>query len=44
VDVDDEDDEDVNDEDHEPGFMPYICQDPVNGYLVMIIAHLEEYR
>jgi TATA-binding protein-associated factor Taf7 len=42
-DDDDEDDEDEDEEDQEDDYMPYISRETVDGYLVSIIGHLEEY-
>ena len=42
-DEDDEDDEDEDEEDQEDDYMPYISRETVDGYLVSIIGHLEEY-
>jgi hypothetical protein len=42
-DEDDEDDEDLDQEDQEDDYMPYISRETVDGYLVSIIGHLEEY-
>jgi len=39
----DMDDKDENDEDQEDDYMPYISRETVDGYLVSIIGHLEEY-
>jgi hypothetical protein len=36
-------DEDEYEDDQEDDFMPYISQETVDGYLVSIIGHLEEY-
>jgi hypothetical protein len=40
---DDEDDEDEDEEDQEDNLMPYSSRETVDGYLVGIIGHLEEY-
>jgi len=42
-DDEDEDNEDENNEDQEQDYMPYISRETVDGYLVGIIGHLEEY-
>ena len=39
-----ETDEDEDDEDQEDDHMPFISQETVDGYLVSIIGHLEEYN
>jgi hypothetical protein len=40
---DDKDDEDEDEDDQEDDYMPYISGETVDGYLVSIIGHLEEY-
>jgi len=42
-DDEDEDDEDEDDEDQEDDYMPFISRETVDGDLVRIIGHLEEY-
>jgi hypothetical protein len=42
-DDDDEDDEDEDEEDQEDDYIPDISRETVDGYLVSIIGHLEEY-
>jgi hypothetical protein len=39
----DDDNRDDEDEDQEDDYIPYISQETVDGYLVSIIGHLEEY-
>jgi len=39
----DEDDEDEDHEDQEDDYIPYISRETVDGFLVSIIGHLEEY-
>ena len=43
ADKDDDDDEDEQEEDGEEDYMPNISRDTVDGYVVSIIGHLEEY-
>jgi len=38
-----EDNKDKDDEDQEDDYMPYINREKVDGYLVSMIGHLEEY-
>ena len=42
-DEDDEDDKDEDEEDQGDDYMPYISRETVDGYLVSILGHLEEY-
>ena len=42
-DNEDEDNEDEDNKDQEDDFMPNISREIVDGYLVTIIGHLEEY-
>jgi hypothetical protein len=42
-DEDNEDNEDEDEEDQVDDYMPYISRETVDGYLVSIIGHLDEY-